>query len=218
MDLLIVGDIQTVLEGRVAESALCPVLLDKMPYALGGGAIRQKDQLALGETIVYEGVGYIFINNESWRQERVLNAAFLMGIERKPSEPLKIEKKQTIHTLYQELLKNYQTGFVIVGTARFSKLLAAYLKVSPIYGENVNQMREKYWNHEEFTDQEVKLFGVVLHKPDPRAFYHNPNEKATSPFPSHTHILAPSTRHLLTDSEIDSATLWIEQIDTIRQI
>ena len=105
---------------------------------------------------------------------------------------------------------------MITGRGHFSNLSVAYLQLSPIYGENIIEFPEKYWHSESLKDQEANLFGVVLKKPDPRAFYNNPKEKGLSKIHSHTHALAPFARHLLTDSELTSGTFWIESIDAVK--
>ncbi|MBP9842179.1 MAG: hypothetical protein KBC64_07135 [Simkaniaceae bacterium] len=127
---------------------------------------------------------------------------------------LGITEKQSLNSLYLRLIKDYQTGFAITGTASFSHLSVAYLKRSPIYGENINTHHGKYWEQENLTDCTVQLFGVVLTEPNPQAFYINPNEKEKSPVISHTHVLIPEARHLLTTSILTSASFWIEEIDT----
>lgn len=215
MDLLIAGNVQTILSGHVSPESLCPISVEKMPYALGGAEIPDSN-LSLGETIIYEGVGHIFTLKKTWEEKQTLQAAFLMGIPKKPKTLLQIRHKQEIQALYQDLIKNYPTGFAIVGTATFSKLSVAYLKLSPIYQENINAHQDKYWNQENFNDRKANLFGVVLSKPDPRAFYDNPNEKNPDVLLSHTHVLSHLARHLLTHSEVSSGTFWIEAIDHIR--
>lgn len=213
MDLIIVGDVQTVLTGHVTEKSLHPVSLNEMPYALGGAAIPG-DALSLGETLVYEGTGHVFTPDKSLVETKTLEAAFLMGIDRKPKDSVQVKNK-SISSFYQDLLKNYPNGFAITGTALFSKLFTAYLRLSPIYGENVNTLHDKYWSQEELINCGAHLFGVILSKMDERAFYKNPNEKKSSPLLSHTHVLCPDARHLLTHSEIFSGSFWVEDIDSI---
>lgn len=213
MDLLIVGNVQTVIQGRVTQEGLHSVSMTKMPYALGGAAIPNRSKLSLGETIVYEGVGHIFTLDESYEDKKTLQAAFLMGIEKKPKEPFRVTEKQSIDALYRSLIKEYSSGFAIVGTALFSTLSVAYLNLSPIYGENINELHDKYWTKEELSNCEARLFGVVMAKGDPLAFYNNPNEKQKQMLASHTHVLTSVARHLLTDSELISGTFWIEEIN-----
>lgn len=216
MDLLVAGDVQTIIQGHVTPKTMHSISVKAMPYALGGAAIPSGEELKIGETVIYEGVGHIFTVQKPWIGTQTLKAAFLMGIERKPKEIFKTSKPQSINALYEDLIKQYPQGFAIVGDAHFSKLSVAYLQLPPIYGENINVLHDKYWHSESLKDQEAKLFGVVLKNLDPRVFYHNPNEKENSSLPSHTHVLTPLARHLLTDSEITSGTFWIEGIDTVK--
>lgn len=216
MELLIAGNVQTILNGKVTKEALWPITLTKMPYALGGAAIsKDAEPLSIGETVIFAGSGHIFVPQSPVEEQKTLNAAFMMGIRQKPRQYISVSSSQTIEHLYQGLVKAFPKGFAIVGKARFSLLAAAYLKISPIFGENINALHGKYWEAEEFHDREAQLFGVVLPKPDPRAFYDNPNESGNSALPSHTHVLAPLARHLLTHSELLSAELWIEEISEI---
>lgn len=215
MDLHVVGDVQTILQGKVTPKTLQEVSVKAMPFALGGTALPDTQTLEIGETIIYEGIGHIFTVKESWAEKNLLQAAFLMGIERKPKNVFKISKSQSIESLYESLIHEYSIGFAIVGKVHFSKLSVAYLKLSPIYDENINILRSKYWNSESLENVEADLFGVVLRKPNPKAFYQNPNEPVSSSLASHTHVLAPLARHLLTDSELSHGTFWIEAIDLI---
>lgn len=216
MDLLVAGDVQTILQGRVNDISLHSVSVKAMPYALGGATLPHPGPLELGETIIYEGTGHIFTVQEPWTETKTLKAPFLMGIARKPKESFELTKQCSINAFYEQLIESYPNGFAIVGKGYFSKLSVAYLKLSPIYEENINVLHDKYWHSESLNDREAELFGVVLKKPDPRAFYKNPNEKENPSLPSHTHVLVPLTRHLLTDSVLTSGTFWIEGIDAVK--
>src|SRR5689334_11611176 len=144
MDLLIVGNVQTILQGRVTPKVLHSVSVKDLTFALGGSALPHSETLEIGETIIYEGIGHIFTVKESWVETKMLRAAFLMGIEKKPKELLKITKRQTISALYEDLIARYPKGFAIVGEGHFSQLSVAYLKLSPIYEEDVNALHDKY--------------------------------------------------------------------------
>lgn len=218
MDLLISGNVQTILQGHVTKKTLRCVFTDQMPYALGGAALPDHDPLSIGETIIYEGVGHIFTVEGSYENNNTLQAAFLMGIGRRPQNTYHLSQSQTINSLYEELIKSYPEGFAIAGTALFSKLFVAYLKRSPIYGENVNTLHDKYWHNDELGACEAKLFGVVLRKPDPRAFYNNPNEEEAPTLPSHTHVLMPEARHLLTHSLLEAGLFSVEAITDIKTL
>lgn len=218
MDLFVAGNVETILQGHVTSEILQAIPVKTMPYALGGAALPHPGPLEIGETVVYDGIGHIFTTKESWIETKTLQSAFLMGIERRPKEFFKTSKRQSIADFYEELMKNYPIGFAIVGKCHFSKLSVAYLQLSPIYEENINLLHDKYWQKESLANQEAELFGVVLQKPDPRAFYTNPNEESSSRLSSHTHVLAPFARHLLTDSELTSGIFWIEAIENINSI
>lgn len=218
MDLCIIGDVQIILKGEVTSQSLHSVSVKELPYALGGAAIPGSNPISIGETIIFDGMGHIFTVEKPWTETNNLHAAFLMGIERKPKEFYQTTKKQTIQALYEDLGKNTSTGFVITGHVHFSKLLTAYLQLSPIYGENINVLHDKYWHTETTEENDVQLFGVVLKQPNPKAFYHNPNEKENSSLPSHSHVLIPLARHLLTNSELTSGSFWIEEIENVKMI
>lgn len=215
MDLFVAGNVQTILQGHVTEQTLYTVPLKAMPYALGGAALPDMQPLEVGETMVYEGVGHIFTVKKPWKEQTALHTAFLMGIRQRPSIALKVIGLKSINDLYTELLKQYPNGFAITGKAHFANLSIAYMQLSPIYNENINVLHDKYWHVEALQNIGAKLFGVVLKKADPRAFYQNPNEKEAAPLISHTHVLMPDARHLLTDSMLSSGEFWIEEIKAV---
>lgn len=216
MELFIAGNVQTILNGKVTQNSLYPVSVTRLPYALGGAAIsKTKKPLSIGEAIIYEAVGHIYVPSSSFEETTKFDVAFLMGIKRKPKDLITVKTPQSIARLYQDLVKIYTKGFAIIGNAFFSSLAGAYLKLSPIYNENINTHISKYWETEEIKNQATQLFGVVLPQPDERAFYTNPNEKVKDVLPSHTHVLTPNTRHLRTQSEITSAQLWVEGITQV---
>ena len=64
MDLLVVGDVQTVLQGYVTSETLHSVSLKDIPYALGGAALPHPGPLEIGETMIYEETGHIFTVKE----------------------------------------------------------------------------------------------------------------------------------------------------------
>ena len=219
MDLLIAGDIRTILEGRVTKEVLKHVSMENVAYALGGGQLPQVPSIDIGETIIMQGKGHIFTSKGAWEGSDGVNVAFLMGIEKKPKERVQIDKPMTVRALYEELAKKYKKGFVIVGNVHFSKLSQTNLQLAPIYHENViGELHDKYWHNELYQNKEAQLFGVVLKEEEPRAFYHNPNEKGNEAVPSHTHVLSPLARHLLTDSELISGTFWVEAIDSVKTL
>ncbi len=211
LELIIHGDVHTVLEGKIAKDNLVSISLEGIAYALGAGAFWHHDILRVGEAIVIEGKASIFVPQHDWSSENAILSPFLMGIERKPREQCPVRPQEKLNALYARLLKKYPAGFAIVGDVIFSQLETAFVKVSPIYGENINELSSKYWQQEQSANTQGIFFGVVLSHLENRAFYQNPNEPEQDPFFSHSHTLIHSSpRHLLTSSVLVEGRLWVE--------
>jgi hypothetical protein len=213
LDLKIIGNVHTVLEGDVSKKNLFEVSLENFAYALGSGVFTEKEGLLVGEAIVYENEAYIYTPDEQLRTRTSFHTPFLMGVERAPNEQIVVDKETTFAKLYEELLSIYPQGYCLSGNVRCSKLEVAYLKLSPLYHENTNINKEKYWEQENFKESTLSVFGVVLPSLLHSAFYQNPTEKGSSKIFSHTHALFEmQARHLLTQSEIIYAEFSVEEI------
>ncbi len=192
-NLIILGNVLDVLEGRVQPELLKPTADLNFRFALGGGTFS--DEHCIGETLVIEGVTHI-----SWMQhgkihtDRQPNAMspFLMGI--KKGEPagilFSVSSPITVEAFYTELFKKYPKGVALAGSAEMVMLEGVYLKKSPIYHENINTHHDTYWSSiDKIPHAKTFLFGVItplnLFK---KGFYHNPNETNAQPFDNHTHI------------------------------
>lgn len=217
IELKIVGDINTVLSGTVTKSVLYHINLEQFSYALGAGSFENSEGLNIGEAIIYENKAYVYVPNQSVILDTTFKSPFLMGISRLPHQNLILNSKLTLMDLYDDLLKRYPKGFVVVGKIHCQQLDVAYLKIAPIFHENINEHASKYWQHEIYNEVAVNIFGVVLSDLNARAFYQNPNERfQLQKHYSHTHALINNqARHLLTQSLIASADLWIGEIDAI---
>lgn len=213
LELKIIGNVHTVLEGEVTKKNLFNVNLQDFAFALGSGVFTEKHELLVGEAIVYENEAFVYTPDEQLRTRAHLATAFLMGVERAPVEQLIVDKETTFAKLYEELLHLYPQGYCITGNVRCSRLEVAYLKLSSIYHENINAHKDKYWEQQQFHESTLSIFGVVLPSAIERAFYLNPNEKGASKIFSHTHALFEmQARHLLTQSEIIYGEFLVEEI------
>lgn len=212
LDLMVIGDVNAVLEGRVAKDALIELPSQTLFFGLGSIAI-EKAGLHVGEALIFEGEASVYIPNQKWVQEKNVLTPFLMGISRKPRTSIEVKKTINLSELYNELLVTYPKGFALVGSATFSSLSALYIKRDPIYNENININMEKYWQAESYTQKPAKFFAVVLPYLNKKAFYKNPHDTQSSPIYSHTHgLIDEGTRHFLTQSILTEGALWIEEL------
>lgn len=198
--LIIIGDVRHVLEGNVEAKSLHETIHCKFRYALGGATFFSEKEL--GESLIYQDLGYVSYVDENDRLKMVNNftnfkAAFLMGLDETAMPHVKIfvqnQDRKTFDQLYAQILEKFPNGFAIAGKGIFLTIDSAYLKKPPIYHENINKNKDEYWQKEQLTHTSCAIFGVVLKKDCgypglDRAFYSNPNEKEEYPFLSHTHI------------------------------
>ena len=201
--LKIVGNVKTVLEGRVKESCMEEHALNYLSFALGAGSFA--DCSCIGETIVLNQVCYISRINEQAdlvtnKDTTGLRSPFLMGIEKDecPATLLHINCQEGI--VLNELFERMGEGlhaYAFVGCLLFETLSCSYLKESPIFNEPINDNVEKYWaKTENHSQQYAYVFGVVVtekgkdlfHEEElQKAFYINPLEKNQGEILSHTH-------------------------------
>ena len=200
--LKIFGNIHNILEGNVCSSNIKPVENAHFAFALGGSTFS--DQHCIGETLIADGVPHVsWVKNNTLinRSGNGITSPFLMGLDVSQSSDVVIHQTSqiTLGSLYDSLSLKYPIGFAVVGSFEMRQCITTYLKKAPIYGENINEHREKYWaDVEQNCDVYVCLFGVVIPpaaKNDPlknkwldRAFYTNPAEKVSRPYDSHTHV------------------------------
>jgi hypothetical protein len=246
--LKISGNVLYVIEGKVDSKTLQPLRTDDFRFALGSGTSKTPDKL--GEAMVIEKRNYL-----SWiekgkvvtKEEPTFESPFLMGIDEKqilgalihcePTPP------STLSYLYQEMAHRFPMGFAILGTALFAELHSTYLKKAPTSHENINKHHDEYWAPIKKEKGAIAcIFGVVIpesarqkfpEKTLAKGFYHNPVEKESSTFDSHTHgallsagpekwphnmneffkslkdLPVTSVRHLLTQSLLQEATFAI---------
>lgn len=223
--LTVVGDVRTVLEGRVTEKELLSVAPNQFRFALGAGTFSGLE--AVGEAIIIESKPFVsWVEKEELKTSfgSTLRTPFLVGI----TEETKGERQErgfftltSLNHLYEELSLEFPSGFALAGRALLSELHGTYLKKPPIYQENINEEQEAYWSKCSVDkNRQVFLFGIVVPKeeesPIPsnllnRIFYQNPQEKASA-FRSHTHtaiVQPPGVRHLLTTSLMDEGVFSI---------
>lgn len=212
--LLISGNILDVLQGDIDPSKMHTIDPHRYGFALGAGSFS--NERGIGETIIIDSEVHV-----SWVQKKALKtdsktsfqSPFLMGIspqkmERishiKPSTPI------TFQAFYEKLLGENPKGFAICGQALMEKLHTTYVKTPPIYHENINEHRDKYWAEMEVLPKtKIFYFGVVLpldiHKnltksPLGRGFYKNPHDTPSTLIMSHTHAAILNDTHKIPDN------------------
>lgn len=201
--LKIIGDVKTVLNGNVDENNLQEKVLEHLKFALGAGSFS--DCTCVGESIIFNQKGYTcYVDNhgniKTEKDEQGLKSPFLMGLEinTQPNISLNIDYPNGIalNELFDNIGQDFY-AYAYVGCLLFENLACSYIKVPPIYKENINENSEKYWaKTENHPNCYTYLFGVVIreagiHKLPPellqQAFYVNPLEKNKSATLSHTH-------------------------------
>jgi len=213
IDLHIIGDIKVVLEGRVTKKELFTVKVDDIPYGLGAGFFEKEKGICIGEAMIFEKTAYIYFPDQIWPRRELLQTPFMMGITRKPNNFITFHENLTLTELYDKLLLSYPSGFAVIGNVEFTNLKTAYLKTPPIFQENINEYKEKYWQQKNLGKASGKTVGFLLPYLNTKAFYHNPNEVMQNTSYSHTHILVnDGVYHLLSHSMLSSAQLWVEEI------
>lgn len=201
--LKIIGDVNHVLEGKVAPHVLYPVNSSQIAFGLGGATFQTEKQV--GDAMNVCGKSYVEACHGSLQREQIpstFKTAFFMCLE-KNAEPdalfhAQFAKGKTLDSLYEDIIKNYPDGFAFAGQMKFSAANGTYLKKPPIFGENITGAKEdEYWAPlEHLQDQEAILFGVVITSKGEKSFgkekvakgfYQNPKEAKKAPFLSHTH-------------------------------
>lgn len=200
--LRIEGDVLTVLEGKVSDKILRDIPQNEFLFGLGSGTFSEA--VHLGETIVIGGCPYI-----SWvangkvctESQPTVKSSFLMGIpaieEEGLLERLSPHSPIPLQALYEEKSHIYPDGFIIIAKALFSELHSTYLKLAPVYGENINVHHSKYWAETPMAQMQTAFFfGVVIPwqgmKKFPenilkKAFYQNPADAGHNNFMNHSH-------------------------------
>jgi hypothetical protein len=201
--LKILGDVNTVLGGKVSESSLQRDILKQVRFGLGAASFS--DCACVGETVILNQRGYsTYVNKENRLEldqgEQGLRSPFIMGLEPEcqPSSLFHIQCPQGIalSQLFQDL-GDEVPAYAFVGSVLFKELFCSYLKKPPIFSEPINENVEKYWaKTEELHQCHTYVFGVVIKEKgkeslDPdllkKAFYINPLDKGQGNFLSHTH-------------------------------
>ncbi len=223
--LTVIGDVRTVLEGRVTEKELLSVTPDQFRFALGAGTFSGPE--GIGEAIIIESKPFVsWVENQELKTSSgdTLRTPFLVGI----THEAKGERQErgfftltSLNNLYEELSKEFPSGFVFAGRALLSELHGIYLKKPPIYNENINEHQDTYWSKRSIDkNRQVFLFGIIIPKTGEsaiptnllnRIFYQNPQERAAA-FKSHTHtavVQPPGVRHLLTTSLMDEGVFTV---------
>ena len=225
--LKIIGDVRTVLEGRVDESSMQKNALNHLRFALGGGSFTHC--ACLGEAIVLNQIGYTcYLSNlghlETNNSPKGLKSPFLMGVGKgqHPSTLFHIRSQDGIilNDLFKQLGQGL-LGYAFVGSLLFETLACSYLKKPPIFGESINENIEKYWAETELLSPCMAYaVGVVitekgkLHFPTEnlsRAFYLNPLEQTSGALLSHTH--AALVDELPSFNNLNKDRLFYEDID-----
>ncbi|MBX9786095.1 MAG: hypothetical protein K2Y08_02035 [Alphaproteobacteria bacterium] len=225
--LKIIGDVRTVLNGRVDESSMEENVLDHLRFALGGGSFTTC--ACLGEAIILNQVAYTsHLNNEGSLETNTykegLKSPFLMGLgkEQHPSSLFHLESQKGI--LLEDLFKQLGQGllgYAFVGGFSFKTLACTYLKKAPIFNEPINEHVKKYWAETEYLSPcTAYVFGVVItekgkqHFPPEnlnKAFYLNPLEQNSGEILSHTH--AALVKKLPTFNRLKEKQFFYEKVD-----
>lgn len=202
--LKIVGDIGTVLNGKIDNAHLHSHVLNQLKFALG--AATPSDCLSVGEGLILNQKGYtcyVDKNQELITKKSVsdFSSPFLMGVglESKPSDLFQIDYPQgiSLNELFKELYQYPVLAYL--GALFFDHLSCSYLKIPPIYKENIVDNYDKYWaKPEDIQNCSAYVFGVIIQEEGQKnipveklnhAFYINPGEKNKENFLSHSHAV-----------------------------
>ena len=218
--LKILGNVLDVIKGIVTDGSLSTIDTSQIDFGLGAGSFSTKEHI--GETVVFSGLPYV-----SWEDKNQIHtqsqlscfSPFLMGIDTKSSGGVLLELSSktptSLQSLFETFALNYPEGFAMIMYAKCFRLESAYVRLPPIYSENINEHHEKYWSgKKQDRQQPACFFGVVMpHEAQAKfatkeldhAFYNNPMEQQTSSLLSHTHaLMLPSEIKSPSTDSIDS--------------
>lgn len=200
--LSIIGDIRTILEGKVSSNSLIGCDLHQVAFALGGGTCSQIE--ALGETLIANHKAYVSHSDLSGNlfthsKKNNLKGQFLLAIKKEelPSHLLTIEKSLSFEQFLGNCFELSPLAFAIVGYFEFTPFSGTQVIKAPIYGENLLTHPEYFSGEEVFSKTQGIAFGVGISEKGQKlfpkkildtAFYQNPQDTTHPPFLAHTHI------------------------------
>jgi len=229
--LFVIGDVTSVLEGRLTSKRYFDQDTTSIMFAGGAGTLNSI--ISTGEMLVVDGKAYVKSCNQAsgykTESSTKILTPFSYGLEKRSSKPSAIYHLETrdykgysIDSVYQMLSKEHGRMFAVGAVAEFREIHRSAIKLAPMYNESITapKNREKYFhNLTPINDTVCVFFGVINNPGKPpstgydagveeKIFYINPAEKGGSALQSHTHVLITSNSSLnfrLQDSEDD---LW----------
>ena len=233
--LQILGDVRSVLEGRVTEALCSEVPAHTFSFALGAGTFSSLE--CLGETLILAGQPSVCWKGSQGpitETQSLVRSPFLVGVASMTPDlflPWDPALPTPLSSLYAELLHQCPQGFLMVAYGVFSSLKATYIQAPPTKGENINEHSDKYWALlEEYPHQTACVLAICLPSHATpwlsfeelnRVFYHNPRETSQQPaFFSHSHgaLLAEAMSNPPSSSAELMAVISKSQTTGIRHI
>lgn len=142
--LNVVGDVQDVINGKLAQKTTVNSLSDAFFFGIGAGSSSPED---IGEAIVLCGRALMKSTLGGYRiiEGNQLKSPFFVGMEKKrkgghlPMEQLAIYENMTLTQLHslvfsRNKISDSNATFLIGGISKFSKLALQSLRLSPIFG------------------------------------------------------------------------------------
>ncbi|MFZ4099974.1 MAG: hypothetical protein ACOYKZ_06595 [Chlamydiia bacterium] len=233
--LHILGDVRSVLEGRVTEALCSNVPSHTFSFALGAGTFSSLD--GLGETLVLAGqpsVCWKGAQGPITETHSTVRSPFLVGVSSMTPDiflPWDPASPTPLSALYAELLHRCPQGFLMVAYGVFASLKATYIQSAPTKGENINEHSDQYWAPlEEHAQQTACVVAICLPSHATawlsieelnRVFYHNPRETSQqTAFFSHSHgaLLAEAMSAPPSSSAELMAVISTAQVTGIRHV
>lgn len=199
--LQIHGNVRIILEGKVSRENSQKMTRNTFSFALGGGWTSSIDHF--GETVFLAGNPWLCPCNSQGKSVETgdfVLSPFLVGVQ-DTVPPFVIQHQpptaQPLPELYRELLQEYPEGCLAALLGDFTPLECTFVQLPPIYGENINDLYNKYWAPlESYDHSQACLVAVVLPSSAPtdfnpsliqKFFYHNVRDPKSTDILSHTH-------------------------------
>ena len=215
-EIFILGEVEPVLNGRLADKDYFDQTTSDVSLALGAGALESINRT--GELMIVDGKAYVkpsdpSVNYKMETSTEVLTP-FCLGFENVQPSSIYIVKDSTkslnISELYHLLSIDHGRLFAVFGIALFDEIDLSAIKLAPIHNESITSQTNtnKYFHSLKPIKDSVGVFFGVVNNPkanpsagyDPtiesKMFYVNPADKSTSELRSHTHVLVTTNQSL----------------------
>ena len=215
-ELLVLGEVELVLNGRLADKNYFHQQTSDVSLALGAGALESINRT--GELMIVNGKAYVKPSDPSVNYKMEISTdvltPFCLGFENVQPSSIYIVKDSTkslnISELYHLLSIDHGRLFAVFGIAQFDEIDLSAIKLAPIHNESITSQTNtnKYFHSLKPINGRVGAFFGVVNNPkanptvgydstiESKMFYVNPADKSVSELRSHTHVLVTANQSL----------------------